>query len=193
MYGLIRRAHAYTGLLLVLFVLMYFMTGILLTEGARFGSGGSDVTEMRVPFRYTGPDDPPAMVRYLEDEFAVSGKRLPADYDGSGMRRFRWSRPGTMVQIVAPVGADSITIVTEDRGPLRTAALLHRLHGYGGGFAFDIWAVLYDLVSLAMIVFSVTGVFLWYRRTRDRRLGWALMTLSWGFTAVVYAVLWFAP
>lgn len=194
MYGFIRKIHSYSGLLLVLFVLMYFLTGVLVTEQARFGNGVSVSSEARAPLTYEGPaDDTDAMMRHFQDEFDLYGQRMPVDTDAEGVRRFRWNRPGAMITVAAPIGADSVTVVTEDRGVLRTAHVLHRTRGYGGGFAFDVWAVLYDLVSLAMIVFSLTGIYMWFRRTKDRRLGLAVLTLSWGFTIGVYAFLWFAP
>ena len=70
---------------------------------------------------------------------------------------------------------------------------LHRLHGFAGGLVYGAWAVLYDLVSFAMIAFAVTGVYLWYRRTKDRRLGWALLSVSWILFVVVTLSLRFTP
>ena len=35
---------------------------------------------------------------------------------------------------------------------------LHRLHGYGGGWLYRVWAAVYELSSAAMILFSLTGI-----------------------------------
>jgi len=74
--------------------------------------------------------------------------------------------------------------VTEHRfGWQRVLAGFHRLHGYGGGWLYDLWAVLYDLASAAMIVFAVTGVVLWHRLARPRWPGWVLLACGLAFTA----------
>ena len=46
----------------------------------------------------------------------------------------------------------------------------HRMHGYGGGWLYNIWLVFYDLASLSLILFAVSGTYLWWRLARRRWL-----------------------
>jgi hypothetical protein len=54
-----------------------------------------------------------------------------------------------------------------------------------------IWAVLYDLASAALILFAITGIFLWYKSTSRRLPGVVCLAASFGFTAsmVIYLVI----
>ena len=67
---------------------------------------------------------------------------------------------------------DSVHIFRREEDARTTLVGFHRLHGYGGGWLYDIWVVFYDLASLALILFTLTGIYLWYRLTKHRLLGW---------------------
>ncbi len=56
--------------------------------------------------------------------------------------------------------------------------VLHRMVGYGGGTLYDLWVLMYDLASAALIVFAVTGVMLWSARPGRDRLGWVMLGLG---------------
>jgi len=34
----------------------------------------------------------------------------------------------------------------------------------GGGWLYDLWAVVYDLASASMILFALSGIYLWHQR-----------------------------
>ena len=74
----------------------------------------------------------------------------------------------------------------------QTMNVMHRFHGYGDGPMYNAWAALYDLASLSLIVFAVTGVVLWWKLTKNRLLGWICLLAGAGFTAsmVIYLKLW---
>ena len=127
--------------------------------------------------------DEAAYSKKLQGQFNLSGKRLPARRLNDGRWRFEYFRPGTLHRAVVTANRDSVRITTERMSWQRTLIGLHRLHGYGGGWFYALWAVWYDLASLSMILFAVTGIYLWYKRTKKRRLGWMLLTFSW-----VYAI-----
>jgi hypothetical protein len=83
-----------------------------------------------------------------------------------------------------------VIITSAHQGARQVMVQFHRLHGYGGGWMYDVWMVLYDLASAAMIVFALSGVYLWYKLTKRRALGWALLAVSFTFTAgtMIYLV-----
>jgi hypothetical protein len=62
----------------------------------------------------------------------------------------------------------------------------HRLHGYSGGLNYYLWAFIYDLSSISMIVFSLSGVYLWYKTERKRTAGWFVLL---GSTVLTYATI----
>ena len=53
-----------------------------------------------------------------------------------------------------------------------------------------IWGVMVDAVCVAMLVFALSGVYLWYKLTKRHTLGWIILTISIGYTAAtaIYCV-----
>jgi hypothetical protein len=95
------------------------------------------------------------------------------------------------VEAVLPPGRPELEVTRTEHGLLRTLRNLHVMTGYGGGPVFIAWSVMLDLVSLAVIAFAVSGVYLWYRHARRRRLGWIVLVGSWGYTTGLIAYLYF--
>ncbi|NJK86022.1 MAG: hypothetical protein HC906_08745 [Bacteroidales bacterium] len=54
---------------------------------------------------------------------------------------------------------------------------LHRIHGFSGGLIYVVWAILLDLAALASIIFSITGILIWFNSRRHFRLGWFFFIL----------------
>jgi hypothetical protein len=104
---------------------------------------------------------------------------------------FLFERPGWTVRFEVAPDAQSATMRTREGSLLQRTIRLHQVTGFSGGAAYFVWGLMVDLVSLAMLVFAFSGIYLWYARTRDRRLGWALLGVSWGLAvgAMVYFAL----
>jgi len=109
--------------------------------------------------------------------------REPGRRRKDGTWTFEFFRPGHLTEVVVSADLKSATVTEHRFGWQRVLAGFHRLHGYGGGWLYDLWAVLYDLASAAMIVFAVTGVVLWHRLARPRWPGWVLLACGLAFTA----------
>ncbi|MCP4611023.1 MAG: hypothetical protein GY845_20130 [Planctomycetes bacterium] len=81
---------------------------------------------------------------------------------GSGNYRITWRRPGSL-------------IVVEKQGPFSLYRLVHFLHFRGGYaqpyFANITWAVIVDAVAVSMLLWVLTGVYLWYRRSKRLLIG----------------------
>lgn len=123
----------------------------------------------------------------VQSRLRLGGKTplRPKSMDVQGRPVFEYMRPGTLIEVRFAVDLRTATATVLERkfGWQRTMIGFHRLHGYGGGKLYGAWAVAYDLTSAAMIVFGLTGVVLWHRLIKDRRLGWVLLTGAFLFTA----------
>jgi len=117
---------------------------------------------------------------------------MPARKRNDGSWQFTYSRPGDVQQaIVHPDGRVEVTESTQNFAGTLNA--FHRLHGYNGGPLYVFWAVLYDLASASMIVFALSGIYLWYKITRRRALGWALLAISFAYAGGTMLYLVYAP
>ncbi len=186
MHPWIRRIHLYCGFMLMAFVVMYFVTGYVLTRGSLFGKASETTTQRTVPLNsamLSPKPDEDAFAAALQEQLGVSGKRSPAKRHADGNWRFTFFHPGHRTEVTLAADLKSASITEKRFGWQRVLVGFHRLHGYGGGWFYNLWAALYDLASGAMIVFALTGVVLWYRLARPRWPGWVLLACGFGFTA----------
>lgn len=133
---------------------------------------------------YTGEFDSEGFSKYLQREFNLSGKRYPPQRLKDNRWKFRYFHPGNIYDAIVSAKGDSVEI-THQKGYARTIIIgFHRIHGYGGGWLYNIWAFIYDLVCISMILFAVTGIVIWYKNTKRRMLGWVLLTISFCYAAI---------
>lgn len=190
LYEIIRKTHLYTGLSLLTFVVMYFVTGYVMIHGSWFPTSELRRT-IRMELVPGAPElSPEAWSGYLQDRFGLSGKRLPPQPLKDGRLRFRYAHPGVVHEVTLSAGRDSAQVVRTDEPFLRLMNSYHRLRGYEGGGIYVLWSLLYDLASAAMILFAISGIYMWYKLTRRRWPGWVLLGLSLGYTiaTVIYLV-----
>jgi hypothetical protein len=190
MYQLVRRIHLFTGLGLLLFILMYFVTGYVIIHGPWFGKTDPAVSVRTEPLAAPSGLSETQLAAYLQERFDLRGQPGAPNRRGDGSVRFTFGRPGTAIEAVVAAGGRQVSI-TERKLPFRgTANGFHRLRGYRGGAFYMVWAALYDLASAALILFAITGVFLWYKSTTRRWPGVLCLAGSVGFTAsmVIYLV-----
>jgi hypothetical protein len=193
MYDTIRRIHLYTGVGLLAFVVMYFVTGYVLIH-SNFFPGSQPVKTTREEQLTAAPGaSAEEYSALLQQQFSLAGKRQPPKQMGDGAWKFEYVRPGITHEAVVPKAGGRVRITTSQHGTRQVMVQFHRLHGYGGGWMYDVWMVLYDLASASMIVFALSGIYLWYKLTKRRALGWALLAVSFTFTAGTMIYLVHAP
>jgi hypothetical protein len=192
-YTVLRKIHLYAGLVILAFVIMYFGTGYPMIHHEWFPKRAPAKTTRTERLSYTGREEPTAFSDYLQETFALRGKPTQQRRLEDGSWRFRYSRPGTLYEaVVAPAG-DSLQITTRNESAIDTMVGFHRLHGYGGGNLYDLWAVLYDLASVSLIIFAFTGIYLWYKLTKQKLIGWVCLGISYLYAAVTVLYLMYAP
>jgi hypothetical protein len=123
------------------------------------------------------------------EQCGVRGQRGKLRRGAGGTLEIPCFRPGHLVTIRVTPDSGSAVVKEERLAWQRTMIGFHRLHGYGHGWRYDLWAVMFDLASASMIVFAATGVWLWHRLARRRWPGW--LVLAAGLLFVLASVLQF--
>ena len=188
---LIRRIHLGSAFVLLGFILMYFVTGYVLTHGKWFGDAKEQVSRRTEPFPTdlsASPDEAGFAIQ-LRERLGLRGKPSKVEHRADGTWRVSYSHPGSIAEVTIPADRSPLSLVEKRQGWQRILVGLHRLHGYGGGGLYTLWAVLVDVSAVSMIVFAFTGLMLWYRLTRDRRLGWGILSAGFVLTASTLAYL----
>ena len=193
MYNLLRKVHLYVGLSLLAFILMYFITGYVMIHHDLIESKDPEKTVRVEPLTGTAGLDADEVIIYLQNKFDIPGKRWSSNRMDDGRWRFNYFHPGHNYNAIISANGDSVEITHVKQDTRRLLIGFHRLHGYGGGWIYNIWAIMYDLASLAMILFPLTGIYMWYKLTQKRLFGWILLAISFTYALSTILYLVYAP
>ncbi|MBW7996628.1 MAG: hypothetical protein FVQ81_08710 [Candidatus Glassbacteria bacterium] len=178
----IKKIHLYSGLGLMAFVAMYFITGFVMIKHDWFPSKDPDkstrVEQVQIP---AGLDLDQAG-EWIADKFDLGGKPQPVQTVDDGRVRYRFFRPG--VNLVAHLAADKASVEIE-RTQLDFSRLMvgyHRMRGYSGNIVWLLWGLMYDLASLGCIVFALSGVWVWATARERDKVSWVMLVTGVGFT-----------
>jgi hypothetical protein len=177
-----RRSHLYLGLLFLPWFLVYGVSSLVFSHPAWFNAGPSTKVLFDREYRLD-PIAPEADLRPI-------GDRIQRD---SGLE-------GHFVVFRAPDGqirmycatflqATQISYHPErhrlvaEQSEFRATGLLTRLHTRGGferpGFLSPAWSVIVDVVQLSIILWIISGLYIWWKLRRHR--AWGLVALGTGF------------
>ncbi len=78
------------------------------------------------------------------------------------------TQPTTMPTTMPAVIKPNVTITEYDFGPAGTSNGFHRLRGFSGGWGYKLWSLMYDASALSLILFSLTGIYLWWKLSKIR-------------------------
>ncbi|MDA0748673.1 MAG: PepSY-associated TM helix domain-containing protein [bacterium] len=183
-YRLVRTIHLYAALFLAAFVVMYAITGFIMYRSNWFPNNRKD-TERQVVFQWKPlPDgEDKVVLNHLESmqaqvrkDVGLEGRYEFSRKEKDGQFALVYLRPGSEERVFFMPGADSVRVTLREYGFAQMMNRMHQFHGYKGGVLFWWWGFLLDVVSVAMIMFAVSGVYLWYTlKAQQRGLGWVLL------------------
>lgn len=178
MYSIIRKIHLYTAFVIAAFLLMYFVTGGVMVFESLFPRANKKTTIETLAIERSGSDE--KIIKDVCSKFSVHGELRVNSSDGNKVYRF--SRPGYKAEL-SRVHADSIRVTIREGTFGSVMNDFHRLRGYEGSWTHIVWAFLYDLSCISLLVFALTGIFLWWKSEKNKALGVVFLLLSTGITA----------
>jgi hypothetical protein len=174
----IRRTHLYLALFLAPWVLMYAMSTFVMNHRAHFiekyGRGPAPwVKERELPYEGALPEQasPRDAARQLLDSLDLDGAH-------SVNRRPDGTLVITRHDLISPrrvtytPGTRQLVIEKMESRPNALLERFHRRRGYQTGYLLDTgWAVSVDLVIVALVFWSVSGLWMWWEMKATRRIG----------------------
>jgi hypothetical protein len=191
LHPLIREIHLLSGLFLAVVILFYAISGAMIAYAPWLPGAGVAATTERIPLPVGAGASPEALQIFVEQELGPRGRVVGPEPTPAGGLLLRYTRPGGTVEVTTTPGQSELVVVTTRHGWIRTLRGLHVLTGYAGGPAFVAWSLLLDFTALAVIGFALSGIYLWYKLSRRRRLGWLMLGSSWLYTLGVIVYFWF--
>lgn len=187
MYRWLRNTHLLLGVFSLLFLLMYGISGVQMAHNTWF-TARPVVVESLVPL---SPQDltPRAVGRALMESHGLRGEIAQVRDTPAGFA-FRIVRPGTVYEI------DYSRATFEARVRTNTAnfiGMLNRIHHVAGLWheypLINLWGIFVGLVSCALLLLGVTGIYLWFKIHTERRIGAVLLAISLGYSLTLIVLL----
>lgn len=181
----IRWVHILSSFIVLGFLLMYIISGFLIPRHKLLPAleTKSDTIEYSLSLP-AGLQDEKLSV-FLQKEFNLRGHRGIPERKDNGEISIFYYRPG--MEYVAEIAADqkSVKIITHPTSIRSVIVIFHRMRGYGGGLPYDLYILMTDLTGIALILFSVTGIYLGLYNGRQILLKLLLLFLGVGYTSLV--------
>lgn len=183
MYQLIRKIHLYASLTTLVFFAMYLISSYLMMHHDTFLSGESAVQTQTIsvePGTLGNESWLPALKAYgvkgrLENEFTNDEGYLVREYE-TVSAYFKLSLHPDQQQL---------TIEAHRADLAHTLEGFHRLRGYKGPLAYQVYAFMVDIMGISLIIFALTGIILWLKVLKNSRLAWGILIGGVVYVAVV--------
>lgn len=185
MYKLFRDTHLVIGLFSAVFLLAYGLSAAQMAYPIYRPRPHPTVTTLTIP------DDvdvtPRPFAKWLMDTQDFRGDLKEVETTSTAVMLFI-VRPATTHRIEYARASRTATVTT---GRSNFIGMLNRLHHVGGlwhGYwAINAWGWFLAAVSVCLILLALSGVYMWFKRHRERRIGTIVFAagLVWGVTMLV--------
>jgi len=187
-----RRLHLYLGLVLVPWFAMYALSALAMSHRglvARLGGGEGEWTH-RFTRAYDADltPDADASARRAFARRVVDEHRLECAFHAGRIRDGQIDVMCFTVFAATRFRYDlHERLLTAEDTRFGPVLVLTRMHGRGGfhhdRVGDDLWAMMVDLVCLGLLIWVVTGLYMWWKTPGQRR--WGTITLLAGFSCFI--------
>jgi uncharacterized iron-regulated membrane protein len=181
MYTVLRKIHLYSCFIVASFLLMYFVTGGVMVFESVFPRKNKSTTIQTLAVEKNKSEQ--QVMQAIRSELGIQGRlRITQSSDGKSVYHFR--RPGYQAELTR-IKDDSVRVLIKEGTLGSVMNDFHRLRGYEGNWTHKIWAFMYDLSCVGLIIFAFSGVYLWWRLEKNKMTGIAFLltsTIITGFT-----------
>jgi hypothetical protein len=184
MYTTIRNIHLILASFSLPFLVMYGVSAVQMSHNDWFTMKPS-VREQQIPLTHGMTDARQAARQLMDRDPSVRGELANVQVKGTQIA-FRIVVPGT----VHDVQYDQVTGDARLKTSVADAmGMLNRLHHAAGLWhepaALQAWGFMVALVSSALLLVGATGVYMWFTRRPERRLGLVLLGVNVLFAVTV--------
>ena len=178
MYNAVRKIHLYTGFIILVFLMMYFASGYIMAHRPWFLPRSPPPSTRTVTLDANAATSPQQVAALVKKELALPGRIELPQKQPANETLFWAVRPGLMIRVDVVPRDHVVRLTTQGVGWVGTLIMLHKVAGYDNEPLFDLCAFFSDLAGLSMILFSFTGVYLWWKRVKHHGWGMACLVAS---------------
>lgn len=183
-YRLIKKIHLYACLTTAAVLTMFILTSYLMIHHKAFNQKPVK-TNYGVHREIKSEND---WTQLISDEH-INGRMTKEIH-----KEDQWMREYSSAEQFSKLSYDGtekmVSITRTDKSLTNALIGIHRQRGYHGTLPYFIYAFLLDLVGLSLILFTITGVILWFQLLKNDRLAWIIFAAGFlYFIATIYMLM----
>jgi uncharacterized iron-regulated membrane protein len=182
MFPLVRKLHLYAAFAIAAFLVMFFVTGTVIIMDETFSRKSTREVSKKL---FIGNESEFVVVARLRKQFQILGEERKKIEEKQTV--YTYFRPGHRAEIIFPANEDSASINFSDGSFGILMSDFHRLTGFKG-LAHILWGVLYDLSCIALFLFGLSGLYLWWKIEKNKLAGGFFFLAS---TAITVFTIWY--
>jgi hypothetical protein len=165
---------------------MYFVTGFLIVRYDWFKHVEPDIIIIKKQVSINSNEEIENIVGSIRQQLKVKGKFNNYEIRQDGSIELRFIKPDleTLVNIFPE--KETARIEQKKQDVFGIITVFHRLHQYGGGLKYDIFMFMMDLASISLILFSLSGIYLWFKILQNRI--WGVISLILGLSYTIWVI-----
>jgi hypothetical protein len=184
LYQLIRQIHMYAAFITITFLVMYFVTGYLMNNPQWFDQEkpAPDIKTISMKKPDVSNEE---LHKQLKNKLEISG-RFHNSWTNEGTTYYEYQSMLRQTIVYFDSTNSTATVEVSDKNTMGSITAYHRLHKYGGPPAYNFYILLMDLASLALIIFVITGIYMWLSYAQFRWLGVSFLVAGIAYTVWVW-------
>ena len=188
MYQIVRNLHLLFASFSLPFLVMYAVSAVQMSHSTWFRT--TPVVHERQLQVAVGQTDARAVAReIMASDSSIDGELGSIQPSDSGIA-LRIVVPGTVHEIRYDRASGAAQVKTSVAGVI---GMLNRLHHWAGFWhepvSMKAWALAVAAVSTALLLLGATGIYMWFTRRPERRIGLVLLGVNLVFAIAVLTLL----
>jgi hypothetical protein len=189
MYPLWRDVHLLLALFFFAFVMMFGVSSLNLSHHSWFDTEPT-ATESAVPVDVARAATPRELARHLMETEGYRGE-LSDVKEAEGQITFTIGRMGTVHDVAWTRGETGAQVKTRVWPFFSMLTWMHTTFGVQHEYGLhNVWGWLMLLTSLGLLALGGTGLYLWFKLKKERRIGVVLLCANVVAGVVLVALLW---
>jgi len=188
MYRAIRNIHLLLASFSLPFLVMYGVSAVQMSHNT-WSTMKPAVQERDFPMQGGQSDARAVACDVMDKEPSIKGEITNVQMTAAGIS-LRIVVPGTVHEVKYDSKSGNAHVRTSVAGVM---GMLNRLHHWAGFYhepaPMKLWAAAVAIVSAAVLLLGASGLYMWFTRRPERRIGLALLMLNVGFAVTIMLML----
>ena len=182
-YQIMKQIHLYSSLATVALLLMYIITSYMMIYHDWFKPEG--IEKEPITLKVSPEEISDENWESFLSKNKVRGRFIRENLNKNGDLVRMYSSAKGNVKITLFNETNEVEIAETSLNTSGKIIGLHRTRGYGGSWVYNVYALLLDVVGISLILFAITGAFLWLKLLNNSKTAWIILLAGFAYVSSV--------